>query len=142
MSCYSVQRSPYVLAALSFSFFVGYMIYRISNKLKDEFRRNPYSPVVSKFEAILTPRGTKLIVSGLWGQVRHPNYLGDIIMHWSIAGISLFTHDMVPYYPILTLTMVLMHRAYRDHVRCKTRYGTAWSQYCTQVRALIFKRIY
>ncbi|XP_063991267.1 delta(14)-sterol reductase TM7SF2 [Diachasmimorpha longicaudata] len=138
----NVQKSSYVLAALSFSFFMGYLIYRMSNNLKDEFRRNPYGTGVSNLETILTPRGKKLIVSGLWGQVRHPNYLGDVIMNWSIAGVSLFTHEIIPYYPVLTLTLVLMHRAYRDHVRCKTRYGTAWSQYCCQVRALIFKRIY
>ncbi|XP_015120862.1 delta(14)-sterol reductase [Diachasma alloeum] len=138
----NLHKSPYVLAALSFSFFMGYLIYRMSNNLKDEFRRNPYSAAVSNLETMLTPRGKKLIISGLWGQVRHPNYLGDVIMNWSIAGVSLFTHEIIPYYPVLTLTLVLMHRAYRDHVRCKTRYGTAWSQYCCQVRALIFKRIY
>ncbi|XP_011305217.1 delta(14)-sterol reductase [Fopius arisanus] len=138
----NLQTSPYVLASLSFTFLVGYMIYRMSNNQKDEFRRNPYSPAVSNLETILTPRGKKLIISGLWGQVKHPNYLGDIIMNWSMAGVSLFTHQIVPYYPVITLTFVLMHRAYRDHVRCKTRYGTAWHQYSCQVRSLIFKRIY
>ena len=32
-------------------------------------------------EVLKTARGTNLIISGLWGFVRHPNYLGDLMMN-------------------------------------------------------------
>lgn len=42
----------------------------------------------SDFETISTSRGKKLLVSGWWGWVRHPNYLGDIILHWAWAATA------------------------------------------------------
>jgi len=42
---------------------------------------------LSDLETIPTSRGRKLLVSGWWGWVRHPNYLGDIIMHWSWTSV-------------------------------------------------------
>jgi lamin-B receptor len=42
--------------------------------------------IVTDLKTIPTSRGKKIIVSGWWGWIRHPNYLGDIIMHWSWAG--------------------------------------------------------
>lgn len=53
------------------------------------FIANKYS--ISELEAISTNRGKKLLVTGWWGWVRHPNYLGFIILHWawaSTAGMS------------------------------------------------------
>lgn len=37
-------------------------------------------------ETIPTATGRHLLVSGWWGMVRHPNYLGDLIMAlaWSL----------------------------------------------------------
>lgn len=37
-------------------------------------------------ETIATATGRQLLVSGWWGMVRHPNYLGDLIMAlaWSL----------------------------------------------------------
>ncbi|KAF7997489.1 hypothetical protein HCN44_006060 [Aphidius gifuensis] len=137
-----VNKPAYELAALSLFFFIGYIIYRISNSQKDEFRRNPYAPSVSKLETILTPRGKKLITSGFWGLLRHPNYFGDIIMHWSIASISLFTNDVLPYFSAICCTIILLHRAYRDNSRCRKRYGAAWEQYCLRAKSMVINRVY
>jgi len=36
------------------------------------------------FSGVLeTTGGRKLLVSGWWGLVRHPNYLGEILIQWS-----------------------------------------------------------
>ena len=42
---------------------------------------------VADAETILTATGRQLLVSGWWGLVRHPNYLGDILMalSWSLT---------------------------------------------------------
>uniref|UniRef100_A0A8C2BRG1 Delta(14)-sterol reductase LBR n=2 Tax=Cyprinus carpio TaxID=7962 RepID=A0A8C2BRG1_CYPCA len=65
---------------------VGYYIFRKANSQKFTFRKNPSDPAVSHLKTIPTATGKSLIVSGLWGWVRHPNYLGDIIMGlaWSL----------------------------------------------------------
>jgi len=39
-------------------------------------------------ETLPTARGKKLLVSGWWGLVRHPNYLGDIIIQISMGLIA------------------------------------------------------
>lgn len=92
-------------------------------------------------ETIPTTRGKKLIVSGLWGHVRHPNYLGDIIMWWSISCISL-AHNILPYYYAIICTGLLIYRARRDNERCKMRYGLAWEQYTSRVKYMILHRIF
>ncbi|XP_076762650.1 lamin B receptor isoform X3 [Xylocopa sonorina] len=124
-----------------FTFIIGYFLYRISNLQKNEYRRNPLSPSLAQLETIPTIRGKKLIVSGLWGHVRHPNYLGNILMWWSIACISLAC-DILPYYYAIMCTGLLMHRAIRDNERCKVRYGLAWEQYVSRVKYMIFYRIF
>lgn len=98
----------------------------------------------SKFidlETIPTSRGKKLMLSGLWGHVRHPNYLGDLIIQWSIAIISLRS-DILPYYSAICCTLMLAYRAVRDNRRCQTRYGYAWEQYCSRVKYMILKHIF
>ncbi|KAM9438849.1 delta(14)-sterol reductase TM7SF2-like [Salvelinus alpinus] len=59
---------------------VGYYIFRKSNSQKNQFRRDPMHPSVANLETIATATGKRLLVSGWWGLVRHPNYLGDLLM--------------------------------------------------------------
>lgn len=93
---------------------IGYFIFRGSNTQKNTFRRDPSDPSVAGelgprdmrsvpgqfgllfdfwfpsstpgLETIPTATGKRLLVSGWWGMVRHPNYLGDLIMAlaWSL----------------------------------------------------------
>ncbi|KAF6106690.1 transmembrane 7 superfamily member 2 [Phyllostomus discolor] len=65
---------------------VGFYIFRAANSQKNTFRKNPSDPRVADLETIPTATGRQLLVSGWWGMVRHPNYLGDLIMAlaWSL----------------------------------------------------------
>lgn len=138
---YNKPQFTYLLALPILFFIIGYLLYKISNLEKNEFRKNPLSPTVSHLETIPTIRGKKLIVSGLWGHVRHPNYLGDIMMWWSMSCISLAC-DILPYYYAIICTGLLVHRAIRDNERCKMRYGLAWEQYISRVKYMILYRIF
>ncbi|XP_076638714.1 lamin B receptor [Colletes latitarsis] len=138
---YNKPQFSYLLACPILVFIIGYLLYRISNTQKNEFRRNPLSSAVAHLDTIPTIRGTKLIVSGLWGHVRHPNYLGDIMMWWSMSCLSLAC-DILPYYYAIMCTGLLMHRAIRDNERCKMRYGLAWEQYMSRVKYMILYRIF
>lgn len=113
---------------------------RIISKVIRKFE-NAYMCCFVDLETIPTIRGKKLIVSGLWGHVRHPNYLGDIIMWWSISCISMAC-DILPYYYAIVCTGLLVHRAIRDNERCKMRYGLAWEQYMSRVKYMLLHRIF
>ena len=80
-------KNSFILLVVGLMFFIG------SNWQKSEFRRNPYNPDLAHLSSIPTGTGKRLLCSGWWGVVRHPNYLGDLLMafSWSlICGEFLF----------------------------------------------------
>ncbi|MEE6524033.1 hypothetical protein FKM82_023225 [Ascaphus truei] len=92
-------------------------------------------------ETIPTATGKRLLVSGWWGLVRHPNYLGDLIMAlaWSLpCGLS----HILPYFYVIYFSALLIHREARDEHQCMKKYGLAWQEYCRRVPYRIFPYIY
>jgi len=77
---YPVALSWLATTSIVILFVIGYVIFRGSNSQKDRFRACPLSEEFKDKETIMTASGKRLLVSGWWGLVRHPNYLGDIIM--------------------------------------------------------------
>ncbi|XP_019108775.1 delta(14)-sterol reductase LBR isoform X2 [Larimichthys crocea] len=119
----------------------GFYIFRKSNSEKNAFRRNPSDPKLSHLKTIPTATGKSLLVSGWWGVVRHPNYLGDLIMAlaWSIpCGFS----HLLPWYYMVYFIILLVHRDSRDMSECRRKYGSAWDEYCRTVRYRIIPRVY
>ncbi|RXM28154.1 Lamin-B receptor [Acipenser ruthenus] len=213
---------PFAAAIITLNF-IGYIVFRKANSQKNAFRRNPYDPKVAHLMTIPTATGKSLLVSGMWGFVRHPNYLGDIIMAlaWSLPcetvavvksvkmkrhyetkhlafdcrypqGSSVrnpfivpasstwcteakdndqlqleladlqadkvlkvvlnivtmfgstyvcFSH-ILPYFYVIYFTCLLIHREARDEHQCLKKYGSAWDEYCRQVRYRIFPGVY
>lgn len=120
---------------------VGYYIFRGANSQKNTFRKNPSDPSVAGLETIPTATGRQLLVSGWWGMVRHPNYLGDLIMAlaWSLpCGLS----HLLPYFYLLYFTALLVHREARDEQQCLRKYGRAWQEYCKRVPYRIIPYVY
>ncbi|XP_068116094.1 delta(14)-sterol reductase TM7SF2 [Hyperolius riggenbachi] len=120
---------------------IGYIIFRGSNSQKNAFRRDPSDPSVAGLETIPTATGKRLLVSGWWGLVRHPNYLGDLIMAlaWSLpCGLA----HILPYFYVIYFTGLLIHREARDEHQCLKKYGLAWQEYCRRVPYRIFPYIY
>ncbi|CAI9553703.1 unnamed protein product, partial [Staurois parvus] len=101
---------------------LGYFLFQRANRQKFAFRKNPDNPKLSHLKTIPTSAGSKLIVSGLWGWVRHPNYLGDIIMAWAWCLPCGFT-SILPYFYGFFLTALLIHRVIRVEQQCKIKYG-------------------
>lgn len=94
---------------------------------------------LSDLEAIPTTQGKKLLVSGFWGIVRHPNYLGDIIIQLSFVPFVLWSPPILAF---LFSIFFLVHRAKRDHSRCKQKYGAAWDRYCNKVKYVLVPKVY
>ncbi|XP_067884367.1 delta(14)-sterol reductase LBR isoform X2 [Heterodontus francisci] len=131
---------PMALAIIALNT-VGYIIFRGANSQKNAFRRNPHDPKLAHLKTIPTATGKSLIVSGWWGFVRHPNYLGDLIMALAWSLPCGFNH-ILPYFYIIYFTCLLVHREARDEHQCKMKYGVVWNKYCQQVRYRIFPYIY
>ncbi|XP_037678844.1 delta(14)-sterol reductase LBR [Choloepus didactylus] len=119
----------------------GYVIFRCANSQKNAFRKNPTDPKLAHLKTIQTSTGKNLLVSGWWGFVRHPNYLGDLIMALAWSLPCGFNH-ILPYFYVIYFTMLLIHREVRDEYHCKKKYGLAWEKYCQRVPYRIFPYIY
>lgn len=120
---------------------VGYYIFRQSNSEKNSFRRNPSDPKLTHLKTIPTATGKSLLVSGWWGVVRHPNYLGDLIMALAWSLPCGFNH-ILPYFYLIYFLVLLVHREARDDAQCRRKYGSAWDDYCRAVPYRIFPKIY
>lgn len=119
----------------------GYCIFRASNLQKDLFRRDPNHPYVRHLKVMATQRGTELIISGLWGMCRHPNYVGDLIMALSWSLPCGFSH-LLPYFYVIYFTVLLVHRQLRDEHQCREKYGRDWLVFCQNVRWRLIPGIY
>merc|ERR1711992_185358 len=133
---YLLDRSPevawYYLVLIGLMNALGYIIYRSSESQRCEFAKDPSNPVLAHLETVSTAGNRKLIVSGWWGMVRHPNYLGELLIQWSWvlpAVGSLGVTDLVPYYLPVVTTLMLMVRCTQINQRNKRKYGNAWTSY-------------
>ncbi|XP_029984436.1 delta(14)-sterol reductase LBR isoform X2 [Sphaeramia orbicularis] len=133
--------SPLVVALIVTLKLVGFYIFRKSNSEKNAFRRNPSDPTLSYLKTIPTATGKSLLVSGWWGVVRHPNYLGDLIMALAWSLPCGFSH-LLPWYYMIYFIILLVHRDSRDMSNCRRKYGSAWDEYCRTVRYRIIPRVY
>ncbi|XP_071019166.1 delta(14)-sterol reductase LBR isoform X1 [Oncorhynchus clarkii lewisi] len=131
---------PWIIGIVTLNV-IGFSIFRKANSQKNAFRRNPSDPTLSHLKTIPTATGKSLLVSGLWGLVRHPNYLGDLIMALAWSLPCGFTH-ILPYFYVIYLSILLVHREARDEAQCRRKYGSAWDDYCREVRYRIIPRVY
>ncbi|KAE8413227.1 ergosterol biosynthesis ERG4/ERG24 [Aspergillus pseudocaelatus] len=77
-------------------------------------------------------RESLLLSSGWWGLVRHANYTGSCIYTWALC--SLCGHKGIfVYTEAIVLTILVIHRCYRDEAKCAGKYGKGWEEYCRQV---------
>ncbi|XP_018560963.1 lamin-B receptor [Anoplophora glabripennis] len=136
---HGVELASWKLVLISLTFSLGYILYRASNNQKDAFRKNPYSPALSHLETIPTTQGKKLLISGFWGIVRHPNYLGDILMHLSFVPFVWCAPPIL--YPVGVI-LLLIHRSVRDNARCRLKYGAAWDRYCNRVKHVLIPKVF
>jgi len=141
---YLLDRNPvvawYYLVLIGIMNCLGYVIFRSSETTRCEFAKDPASPSLAHLDTV-TAGTKKLIVSGWWSLVRHPNYLGEILIQWSWVLPAGFT-DLLPYYLPVVTTLMLVLRCHQINQRNKRKYGGAWSTYCERVRSNIIPMVY
>lgn len=76
--------------------------------------------------------GTKstslLLVSGYWGISRHFHYIPEITLSFFWSVTALF-NNIVPYFYVFFLILLLTHRSIRDDNKCTKKYGNYWNDY-------------
>lgn len=73
-----------------------------------------------------------LLASGWWGIARHFHYIPELLgaFFWTLPALF---ESFLPYFYLLFLTVLLVHRAIRDDRRCAAKYGSDWQAYCARV---------
>ncbi|XP_076837019.1 delta(14)-sterol reductase LBR isoform X2 [Brachyhypopomus gauderio] len=120
---------------------IGFLFYYLSNEQKSGFRKNPNNPAYAHLKIIKSPSGENLLVSGWFGWVRHPNYLGDILMMIAWCLPCGFT-SLVPYLPALQCIHILRGRAKEIEASCYEKHGVAWEEYCRRIPYKLLPYIY
>lgn len=123
----------------------GYLIFRAVNHQKDYFRvamkTTGKCTIWGKpARYILAPYATTdaeqkqsyLLASGWWGLSRHFNYVGDLMNALSYCVLCGFGH-VLPYFYFCFMLCLLIHRSFRDDIRCRQKYGAYWDKYCQMV---------
>ena len=72
-----------------------------------------------------------LFASGFWGLARHFNYVFELgaAYTWCVGCGGWLTSPLPWMYPVF-LTVLLVHRSFRDDDKCARKYGKYWQQYC------------
>ncbi|MCJ1308004.1 hypothetical protein MMC25_001654 [Agyrium rufum] len=120
----------------------GYGLFRSVNHQKDITRRtNGQCTIWGKKAEIIecdfvTQDGKQheslLLCSGWWGLARHANYLGDLILSFSMCATCGIGH-VLPWFYAIYMTVLLLHRCRRDERRCQAKYGAKWDEYVARV---------
>jgi 7-dehydrocholesterol reductase len=141
---------PYFIFVVAIGLF-GYAIFRSVNDQKDKFRHSKGkchiwgSPARYIECTFMTSDGVTsksfLLTSGWWGLSRHFNYVGDLLISLAFC-MCCGTRHLLPYFYIIYMTILLVHRVGRDDVRCRQKYGKYWEEYCATVPAKILPYVY
>jgi len=77
-------------------------------------------------------RQSLLLVSGWWGVARHFHYVPELTLAFCWCVPALFENVMAYTY-FIWLVGLLVHRTFRDDVKCALKYGDYWTEYCKRV---------
>ncbi|CCJ29234.1 unnamed protein product [Pneumocystis jirovecii] len=84
-----------------------------------------------------------LLCSGYWGLARQFNYIGDLLLAFSMCAACGFKKNaLLAYFYIIYMFILLNHRVYRTEKRCSAKYGHYWKEYCKKVPYRLFPGIY
>ena len=121
---------------------LGLILKRLSNAIKYKYRIQPNHPHFYNIETIHTFQGKRLLLGSIWGRVRQPNYLGDII---ALIGLSLplaIRFAWPPLVCLLLIIIILIHRCFRVNARNTSRYHSSWVRYRSIVRNYLVPHIF
>ncbi len=86
-------------------------------------------------------KSSLLLASGWWGRSRHFHYIPEIgaAICWTIP---VWCAQILPYFYVPYLTLLLTDRAFRDDARCRSKYQKYWNRYCRHVPHMILPGVF
>ncbi|XP_068207088.1 uncharacterized protein [Palaemon carinicauda] len=92
----------------------------------------PATYIEATYESVTGTKHSKLLTSGFWGLARHLNYVFEILsaVAWCLPGLG---YGVWPFLYAIFLTVLLVHRVFRDEEKCRSKYGVVWEKYCNTV---------
>ena len=130
------------LVGCTLVFFCGWMLARGANMQKYTFKRDPQANFMGIAPVTIGQGDRQVLASGFWGQSRHINYLGEVLMALGIAA-SLGHVDVIwPWLYPLYYVILLGTRERDDDARCEEKYGEVWRAYKKAVPYRIIPRLY
>lgn len=151
-----LSRFPVQLGGLLFwtilaAGILGYCVFREANFQKDVCRRTDgkcsiWGRPASVLRTTYTSTDGRqhrslLLISGFWGLARHCNYSGDLLLSAMMCAATGGRH-LLPYFYIIFMAILLVHRVERDHARCLGKYGAYWEEYCRRVPYKLIPGLY
>ena len=136
-----VQLGPTLSLAILSAGITAIVINYLADKQKQDVRRTNAQCLVwgrrpEVIHATYTVAGERrtslLLVSGYWGLARHFHYLPELLLAYLWTSPAWFTHVM-PYSYLIFLTVLLVHRTFRDDEKCSEKYTIYWQEYCNKV---------
>ncbi|KAK7069220.1 7-dehydrocholesterol reductase [Halocaridina rubra] len=144
-SYYLVANQPLVSSTAAIAIFILgvasiFLNYRVDWE-KEYFRAHdgkcilwgkPATYIQASYKSVTGTKTSKLLTSGFWGTARHLNYFFEILaaFSWCLPGLG---HGIWPFLYAIFLTVLLIHRVFRDEEKCKVKYGNTWDIYCQAV---------
>lgn len=97
--------------------------------------------IEAEYSTAVGPKRSKLLTSGFWGLARHLNYTFELLLAlaWCLSGLG---HGVWPFLYVIFLTVLLVHRVFRDEEKCRAKYGPAWDKYCREVPYRMIPRVF
>lgn len=132
----------WALALVALIALAGLVIKRSSNRLKHQYRLNPLGEKFIDLETLPTFQGRRLLVAKLWGRVRQPNYVGDILQKIALLPLLYWRFAWPPLLAVLFTVVLLVHRANRVNDRNAKKYNSAWQRYCSTVRYMLVPKVF
>ncbi|KAG7162993.1 7-dehydrocholesterol reductase-like [Homarus americanus] len=92
----------------------------------------PATYIEAEYTSASGPKRSKLLTSGCWGVARHLNYTFELLLalSWCLPGLG---YGFWPFLYVIFLTVLLVHRVFRDEDKCRDKYGASWDKYCREV---------
>jgi 7-dehydrocholesterol reductase len=122
------------LLCIYFNYDVDYqkMLFRMT-KGECKFWGRTVSYINAEYKDAKGVHKTKFLISGYWGLSRHLNYVFEIGLSlcWSLPGLG---RGIYPFLYTVYITILLLHRIFRDEDKCFNKYGNYWKLYCEKVR--------
>jgi len=97
--------------------------------------------IVAEYRDAKGVHKTRLLTSGYWGVSRHLNYVFEIALSlcWALVGLG---RGVCPFFYAVYITILLLHRIYRDEDKCQDKYGKYWKLYCQRVKYRLIPYVY